>query len=267
MMCVVAALLRATGLSLAAPASGDANPSPSSQIPVTDTAESLAAASVYQDSFGNLYVVSLPGLGESLDKMRIYVGDGKEMYLQAAITSSVRLPDWSANLWAPRARANGTAGLIQEKGVVLLTCRSGRPGALELVPPAKAKKLIATAVFRKPLHDRTAHVLARDDDGIYYFVDRIRDENENRGFRVFVGIKGAMKQLPMKNVVSDSAGEIFATKSGELKIITESKSNSASWRKGKKRTALTLLRPQDNTYLIARELGVYGRMGYVCDEQ
>ena len=262
---VGAAALMLSGMShsLAAPTAAP----PKASVAATDTAASLANASVYQDSLGNYYVVNVPAPGETLENFRIYVGDGKEMYLQAAITTSTLAPGWEASLWAPRADGNGTAQLVQQAGVVTLTCRYQQPMVLTLLPPAKESKIIATALFRKPLHDRITQVLARDEDGNYYFVDRMKDDDENRGFRVYVGPKGAMKQIPMKDVVSDSAGEIFATKSGEPKIITEAKTNTAVWRKGKKRTALTILPPNRNKYLIARELGVYGRMGYVCDEQ
>src|SRR5690606_2196147 len=82
----------------------------------------------------------------------------------------------------------------------------------------EARALIARATFLPPLWRRQAHFLARDDDGIYFFVDRYREEYGGKGYRVFSGQKGAMKELAMKNVVSDSAGEIYATKSGDLKI-------------------------------------------------
>ena len=42
----------------------------------------------------------------------------------------------------------------------------------------------------------------------------------------------------MTNVVSDSAGEIFATKTGELKIVT-TEDGKAFWNKGGKKTELT----------------------------
>ena len=264
---VAALVISSIRLSGAAP-NGGGTAVPTKTAPAgTDTAESLANAMVYQDPMGNMYVVNLPAPGASLNTMRIYVGNGKEMYLQLQQSASVMGPSWGATLWAPRARTNGTARLAAEAGVVTLTCQYDQARLLELVPPAKAAKLIATALFRAPLHDRVTQVLARDDDGIYYFVDRLRGEDTTRGVRVFVGLKGALKQMPMKNIVSDSAGEIYATKSGELKIVTETDTDTATWRKGKKRIELTMLRPSANQYLIARELGIYGRMGYACDEE
>lgn len=69
----------------------------------------------------------------------------------------------------------------------------------------------------------------------------------------------------MTNMVSDSAGEIYATKTGQLKIIAD-KDHKAFWIKGGKKTELTVLEPMDNRYLIYRDLGIYGSLGAVCDD-
>jgi hypothetical protein len=71
--------------------------------------------------------------------------------------------------------------------------------------------------------------------------------------------------------VSDSGGEIYATKSGQLKIIAAKKTKDAEppkvvWIKGGKQTELTSLEPLENRYLIYRELGIYGAIGAVCDD-
>jgi len=83
---------------------------------------------------------------------------------------------------------------------------------------------------------------------------------------VFVGQKGAMKETAMTNIVADSAGEIFATRSGDLKIITGT-DHTASWKKGETKVALTVLELFQNRYLIYRDLGIYGTLGIVCDDQ
>jgi hypothetical protein len=69
----------------------------------------------------------------------------------------------------------------------------------------------------------------------------------------------------MTNVVSDSAGDVFATKSGELKLVLGKK--EASWVQGKKAKDLILLPLEDNVQLIYSELGVYtGQpLGTPCD--
>lgn len=257
----VAALLASQQLAAAAP-----KPKPgSSAATATDTPATLAGASVYQDGLGNFYVIRLP-VDDGLEGFRIYAGDGKMMYLQEAISVSrdTGAHEWGAMLYAPRSDI-GRARLKHADGKVTLQCQEEVPIDLTVTSQDQAKKILNGGKFVKAPHNRMSHVLARDDDGVYYFVDRL-EGSPARGFRVFAGPKGAMKELPMTNVVSDSAGEIFATKSGELKIITKTVDNTASWRKGKVRTDLTMLPIKLNAYLIARELGVYGRMGYVCDD-
>jgi len=95
----------------------------------------------------------------------------------------------------------------------------------------------------------------------------MQEEFGGPGFRVYVGQKGAMKLMPMVSMASDSAGEIFATKNGQLKIVADRDGKSAFWIKGGKKTELTVLPPPDNRYLIYRELGIYGQLGAICDDQ
>jgi hypothetical protein len=238
---------------------------------VTDDNASMATALVYTDDLGNIYAFRPPLPNKEDSELRIYFGDGKAMYLQPIIGRSSNGTAWDATTYAPRAKERGSASLESNaKGEVSLLCREDHPVILTLVPAAKAKQVLSQAVFRQPLHNRKAQVLARDDEGTYYYVDRIRELDKKdglRGFKVYVGKKGEMKEVPMTNVVSDSAGEIYATKTGELKIVTDNKSGVASWRKGKDRVELTKLDPQDNRYLIARELGIYGKMGYICEDE
>jgi hypothetical protein len=113
---------------------------------------------------------------------------------------------------------------------------------------------------------RQAQALARDDAGNYYFVDRMRDEFGGKGHRIFAGPKGGLKEMPMVNVVSDSVGEIYATKRGELRFVTSSA--EALWIKGAAKSKLTLIPVSENVDLIYGDLGVYdGSLGTPCDDQ
>ena len=114
--------------------------------------------------------------------------------------------------------------------------------------------------------NRIPHSLARDSDGRYYYVDRLAGQDQSygyRGFRVFVGMRGQMKRMKMKNVVSDPSGEIFITTKGKLKLILENKGNikdsKVFWVSGKETTELTkvdvgLIKTR---VMIYRQLGVY----------
>src|SRR5262249_36553867 len=128
----------------------------------------------------------------------------------------------------------------------------------------KSAELIAQASFHKQRWKRRAYALARDTAGTYYYVDRARSEGET-DFHLFSGPRGALKPLRMTNVVSDSAGDVFATKSGELKLVLGKK--EASWVKGKKAKELILLPLDENAQLIYGDLGVYSGqpLGTPCD--
>ena len=70
----------------------------------------------------------------------------------------------------------------------------------------------------------------------------------------------------MTTLVDDAAGQIYGTKRGELRIVANT-GDKATWRKGKKVEELVVLEPSDNLYLIYRELGIYGQLGSICDDE
>ena len=79
-------------------------------------------------------------------------------------------------------------------------------------------------------------------------------------------LDGAMKELPLTNIVSDSKGQIFASKRGELRFVIED-GDKGTWIKGEQKTELTNVPVEDNIALIYGELGVYeGSLGTPCDE-
>ena len=72
--------------------------------------------------------------------------------------------------------------------------------------------------------------------------------------------------LKMTNVVSDSQGDIFTTKKGELRLVLDR--DHPSWFAGKNETALLNLPLEDNRIMIYTDLGVYAgqRLGTPCDD-
>ena len=70
----------------------------------------------------------------------------------------------------------------------------------------------------------------------------------------------------MTNVVSDSEGDIFSTKTGSLRLILNK--NESTWIEGKKQRKLVLVPVEDNARMIYTELGVYTgeRLGTPCDD-
>lgn len=234
-----------------------------------DVAPMAGKLDVFRDDTGMYYVSPSTGATEKdLDKW-VFYGDGKTMYQQRVIGSSTDphgRRTWI--LWSPRVRGIQNASIDLTPNAMVVDCTNHKEGKKVLTALAadEANTMIKHATFHEPLWKRTAHFLARDDDGTYYYVDELLDEYGGKGFRVFVGPKGAMKEPAMTNVVADSAGEIFATKTGELKIITGT-DGTAFWKKGEKKLPLVVLELRKNRYLIYRELGIYGALGVVCDDQ
>jgi hypothetical protein len=140
---------------------------------------------------------------------------------------------------------------------------------LTVLTPAEANKLVTGATFRKSPRAREAYVLARDDHGVYYYVDRGNTEQTKQSFRIFVGRKGAMKLQKMKDVASDSEGEVYSTASGDLRLVTSKREKPEfSWIRNGKETKLTVLPIMANLNLVYTTLGVYTgeRFGTPCDD-
>jgi len=227
-----------------------------------DIAKIKADLVILTDDDGDLYAMT----GTWSDDSAVFYGDGKTMYqlrvFGGGADGTTGAIDFS--FWSPRAKGN--ASIFRDgKGAYKLQCGDDTYD-LKKAPDAQAKKLLDTAAFKKPFWHRQAQALARDDAGNYYYVDRLRDEWGGKSHRIFAGPKGGMKELPMTNVVSDSVGEIYATKRGELRFVTSS--SEATWIKGSNKAKLTIIPIEDNVAMIYGDLGVYdGSLGTPCDDQ
>ncbi len=246
----------------AAPAKGDKKTTSIDAKAVADKLE------VWRDDLGQYYVAPRCNAFSFDDAGTwVFYGDGKHMYQQRIIgssSSSATSCDWT--VWAPRVTTIQWPTIELTDPKLTVECGLKDKRVLTQLKADEAKAFFAKAAFQPPLWQRQSRFLARDDDGVYYFVDMLREEYGGHGYRVFVGLKGAMKEQAMTNVVEDSGGEIYATKSGSLKIIANKKTNTALWIKGGKKVELTVLEPGDNRYLIYRTLGIYGTLGAVCDD-
>jgi hypothetical protein len=271
--------MRARHLALVCLLTSSASAGPDKPKPI-DAKAIAAKLDVFRDEVGNVYVLPRPDSFSFSDAHDwLFYGDGKTMYQQRIVGGGGeegKRFEWA--VWSPRAKGMPQASLAPIDGVMTLECRHTKDGVrpLKQLNADEARTLFQKATFLPPLWKRQTYLLARDDDGVYYFVDELREEFGGNGYRVFVGPKGAMKELPMTNVVADSAGAIFATKTGQLKLVNNDKKldegkdkpdeHTAYWIKGGKKVELIRLDPWDNRYLIYRELGIYGQLGVVCDD-
>jgi hypothetical protein len=197
----------------------------------------------------------------------LYYGDGKRFYSQRSPSGGREGHEaWDRTFWEPRVPALWQGGVGMRKGENPQVQCGKRKTELKPVEGEERTKLLDEAKFYQPLWKYRAYALARDDKGVYYYVDRPREPENSKAFRLFAGPRGNLKPLKMTNVVSDSQGDIFSTKKGELRLILDKK--QSKWVAGKKETELVSLPIQDNHIMIYTDLGVYAgqRLGTPCDD-
>jgi hypothetical protein len=151
-----------------------------------------------------------------------------------------------------------------EKNTCRLTC-GNRKIDLRPLDRRSVEELMARTEIHPPIKRRKPYALTRDRKGNYYFID-VTDEPDARDFQLFRGPKGNLKQLKMVNVVLDSKGDVFATKSGSLRLVIEKE--HSFWVQKEKTQPLLNLPIHENYRVIYSELGVYlgVRLGTPCDE-
>jgi hypothetical protein len=196
----------------------------------------------------------------------LYYGDGRSFFAQRVFgSSSSGTESFDFTFWEPRVKARYQASFEFREGKFQVQCEE-RKTVLTPLADGENRAVLEQARFFGPRWSHRAHALARDERGTYYYVDRAREPEDSKSFRIFAGMKGSTKKLKMVNVVSDSEGEVFATRSGDLRLVLAR--NEATWVRGKKRTKLIPLPVEDNHVLIYTDLGVYTgqRLGTPCDD-
>jgi hypothetical protein len=213
------------------------------------------------------YVALLPfTISDGPDTGYLFYGDGKTFWAQRRRGGGRSGNEsFDTTFWEPRVTRAYQAGLSYRDQKYVVQCDE-RKTELTPVPKDEAQKILADARFLATKWKRRAYALARDNAGIYYYVDRAREPQGNKDFRVFRGPKGAVKPQKMVNVVSDTEGDIFITQAGKLRLVLSK--NEHAWLHGGKTVKLTPVPVEDNAYMIYSELGVYAgeRLGTPCDD-
>lgn len=243
---------------------------PAPAAPAVDPAEvidvSAARSRMIVLHDGKQHYVTLVPFADGDDRDVIYYGDGKVFHqLRYQGYGRGGREDWSYTFWEPRVDAGWKSSIEFRANKFHVQCDTRQTELVQL-PAAEAKAMLEAAQFLKPRWKRRAYALARDDRGRYYFVDRAREPENSQDFRLYIGPKGNLKPQKMVNVVSDSEGDIFSTRDGELRLVL-SKGESV-WIKKKQRTELVNVPVLDNHVMIYTDLGVYmgERLGTPCDD-
>jgi hypothetical protein len=223
---------------------------------------------------GKKHYLALPLTTDS-DKPVFWSADGKAFYTirifgGGSEGDDEHLKKLNRVFWEPRVDAPYKASFDykkDDKGAVEFEIQcSERHSKLTQLPAPEAAALVAAAKFYKPRWNHFAYSLARDNTGRYYYVDNVREPEHAKNFRLWAGMKGAMKPQKMTNVVSDSEGDIFSTKTGSLRLILDK--HETTWVQNEKKVKLVFLEPSDNHIMIYTDLGVYTGepLGTPCDD-
>lgn len=227
-----------------------------------DVAELKPNMRVYTDGKKH-YVVAAVGKEKVLPEAAWY-GDGKTFYKLRSSGGGGDRDSWSMTLWEPRAKFSQSS-LVYREGKLAVDCMD-RKTELSQVKSDDAKAVAEGATFYNFRWQRLPYILARDEKGTYYYVDMQRDVPGKKDLKLYVGPRGKLVLQQMTNIVSDSEGDIFSTKSGELRLVANRA--DMKWVAGKAEQKLTNVPVEDNAQLIYTDLGVYERMplGTPCDD-
>jgi hypothetical protein len=202
-----------------------------------------------------------------------FYGDGRTFH-QLRIRGSSRdtaAGRSSRRFWSP---ISTDADIILGPGGKWTVQCSDRTTPMVPLAAGDTREMLGRARFMKPFWKRQALVLARDDRGSYYYVDKIRDDrsahererdpNPPRGYRLYIGRKGRMAEQRLSDAVEDSKGMVLSMKKADLTIDFDS--STATYSSGKRKDKLVFLPVEDNTMLIYRDLGLYQKLGVPCDD-
>lgn len=228
---------------------------------------------VFNDAAGNVYVVKPYKAAvrkpqtRPYERERLWFGAaGKPLYEQLVVNRSRNGAAWTIGTWAPRIPNIRPAQFqFRKDGSYVKLCGDQPEVVLTQLTGDKAKAVLDKTPIMTESLVRRPHKLARDDRGVYYYVDKLGQAYGSKGFRVWVGKKGSMKQLPLTDVASDTAGEVFSTKTGDLRLDNYAAVNKVFWIRGEKKTELINLNVDANSDVIFSDLGIYQFLGTLCD--
>jgi hypothetical protein len=228
-------------------------------------AEQLDGLTVWEDGSGNYIAMNATKLEDLL-----LAGTAKKLFRVRTGSGFVNGGEGNGDktFWEPRAGGRGQFEFKADGAT--LTCGQ-KTVPYKRVADAEAKKLLARAELYAPRWRRIPVLMARDDQGMYFYVDGARkadgDPADPPDYRLYVGKKGSMARIDLEDAIRDEAGFVFLTSGGRLVARQQGKKFAVEWGVNNTRIALTWLDPGDNGPAIYRDLGVYAgqSLGTPCD--
>jgi TolB-like protein len=228
-------------------------------------AEKIEALAVWEDGSGNYFAMNATALDDT-----IYAGTPKKLFRQRSGSGFLNGGEGKGDrsFWDPRTGGRGSFTFTPEEAT--LVC--GKVSVpYKRVPALEAKKILARAELLAPRWRRIPIVLARDDQGMYFFVDARRSVEgevaDPADYRLYVGKKGSLARVELEDAIRDTGGYLFITSGGRLVARQLGQKFGVEWGTGNTRIALTWLDPADHGPLIYKDLGVYAgqQLGTACD--
>lgn len=227
--------------------------------------EALAALTLWEDGSGNYIAMN----AEKLEGP-VFAGTTRKMHRVRTGSGSLNGGEGTGDrsFWEPRSAPR--AGFEFKPQEAKLSCGQ-KEFPFKRVPALEARKVLARAELLAPRWRRIAYLLARDDQGTYFYVDGARlpdgDPAETPDFRLYVGKKGSLARIELEDAIRDSAGLVFLTSGGRLVARQQGRKYAVEWTVGNTRIALAWLDPSEQAPLIYRDLGVYAgqSLGTPCD--
>lgn len=200
----------------------------------------------------------------------LFYGDATTLYQVPVKGGGSDGTSSSASFWDPRILNGGYAkSVFDGPKTIAVTCSAeDKYVTFTALPDEEAQKVLEGAKILSRRFLRMPDRLMRDDKANYYFIDRVRStDGSRRDFRLFIGQRGKLKLQPLKDIVDDSEGMIFSTKTGQLRLVT---GREQKWVQGKKESKLIDVPLDDgrNARMVYLDLGVYDGqpLGTPCDD-
>jgi hypothetical protein len=208
------------------------------------------------------------------DKRELYYSrDGKRFHKQHIRGMSSSKNAKSTNFWAPNVAyiSNSKTGLSHLGGKVVLrdgrwTVNCGGVTTSVFEVSGKRKQKLKRATFLSPKHRRALVFIGRDDEGVYYVVDKQLRGLGGGDQHLYRGVAGSMKKQTITELINDGVGLLIRTNSGTFsKNIVN---NKVSWRvKGKPRSEVFEMSTISYEHLPYTTLGIYSDpLGTPCDD-